>query len=456
MLKKKIVLFFLIISCIKLFAQSKESLLEKLREENHFEYNIIGFAPEESELYKSAQELVNLCDDNELIDLLNDKSPVVKCYVAYFIEDKDIKANWYEILLNEIKDYERLCFMHYDIGEISYAGDFIFDRLFSKKLSQTEQKKIELELVKKQSNLSFVGRILRSDEKSDALYEATRIWAAKGNSTAIFSLAKYGKKEDIPLIETLKDKDKALFFQACEYSIDDSYKPFLREYMISIMPKDHFSSEWRYFYKLLADYHDDFSKEIFDMAFSDKVNKNIQKYHLEFIFYAIKNFSDGYYDDYLRTLWLQYNLIDINVIDYFIKADKNFALENIKKALENSNEYFMNTDSLDYMIKTLHENNVELTDSFIRGIKKDSVTTFEIYMKNIGCIQRDDERIIDAMKTRLETETNPYVSLPLYKYLISLNDKSINDFLIKLYKKKKRSYQKWSLPKYEEILKSIR
>ncbi len=455
-MRKRIVLFFLIFFYVSLFAQSKESLLEKLRESNCFEYKMIGFAAEESELYKSAQELVNLCNDDELIDLLSDKSPVVKCYVAYFIADKDIKANWYEILLNEINDYERLCFMYYDIGEISYAGDFIFYRLFSKKLNQIEQKKIELELVKKQSNLYFVESILQSDEKSDELYEATRIWAAKGNATAIFSLAKYGKKEDIPLIETLKDKDKALYFQACEYSIDDSYKPFLREYMISILPKTHYSNEWSYFYKLVADYHDDFSKEIFDMAFSDKVNKNIQKYHLEFIFDAIKNFSDGYYDDYLRTLWLQYNFVDINIIDYFIKADKDFALENIKKALENSNKYFMNTDSLDYMIKTLYENNVELTDSFIRGIKKDLVTTFEIYMNNIGCIQKDDERIIDAMKTRLETETNPYVSLPLYKYLVSLNDKEINGYLIKLYKKKKRSYTKWSLPNYEEILKTIR
>ena len=455
-MRKRIVLFFLIFFCVSLFAQSKESLLEKLRKSNCFEYKMIGFAAEESELYKSAQELVNLCNDDELIDLLSDKSPVVKCYVAYFIADKNIKANWYEILLNEINDCEKLWLMSYDIGSITYAGDFIFETLFSKKLSQAEQKKIKLEMIKKQSNLYFVESILQSDEKSDELYEAARTWAVKGNAKAIFSLAKYGKKEDVPLIENLKDKDPSLYFRACKYLMDDSHKPFLREYMISIMPKDHYSNEWSYFYKSVADYHDDFSKEIFDMAFSDKVNKNIQEYHLEFIFDAIKDSSDGYYDEYLRILWLQYNLIDKNVIDHFIKADKNLALENIKKALDNSNEYFMNTDSLDYMIKTLHENKVDLTDSFIRGIKKDSVTTFEIYMDNIDCIQRDDKRIIDAMKTRLETETNPYVTLPLYDYLVSLNDKEINDYLIKLYKKKKRSYTKWSLPKHEEILKTIR
>ena len=266
-MRKRIVLFFLIFFCVSLFAQSKESLLEKLRESNCFEYKMIGFAAEESELYKSAQELVNLCNDDELIDLLSDKSPVVKCYVAYFIADKNIKANWYEILLNEINDCEKLWLMSYDIGSITYAGDFIFETLFSKKLSQAEQKKIKLEMIKKQSNLYFVESILQSDEKSDELYEAARTWAVKGNAKAIFSLAKYGKKEDVPLIENLKDKDPSLYFRACKYLMDDSHKPFLREYMISIMPKDHYSNEWSYFYKSVADYHDDFSKEIFDMAF---------------------------------------------------------------------------------------------------------------------------------------------------------------------------------------------
>ncbi len=63
----------LIISCVNGSAQSKENLLEKLRNANSFEYNVIGYSPEESELYKTAQELVNLCDDKELIDLLSDK-----------------------------------------------------------------------------------------------------------------------------------------------------------------------------------------------------------------------------------------------------------------------------------------------------------------------------------------------------------------------------------------------
>lgn len=452
-----IFLFFhiLIISCVNGSAQSKENLLDKLRNANSFEYNVIGYSPEESELYKTAQELVNLCDDKELIDLLSDKSPVVKCYAAHFVADRDIEADWYKILTDEITDYKKILFMAYDVGSFSYAGDFIFDTLFSKKLNQDEQKKIKLELIKKQSDLSFARSILLADEKSDELYEASRNWALKGNEEAIFSLAKYGKKEDSPLIETLKNKNKALYFRACRYSISDSYKDFLREYMISIMPEKHYFNEWEFFYKLVADYHDDFSKEIFDMAFSDKVNKDIQKYHLRYVFKAVKNFSDGFYDEYLETLWLQYNLIDKNVIDLFLKKDKSLALDKLKKALDNSNEYFMNTEVLDYMIKSLHKNNVDLTDFFIKGITKDSVTTLKVYMDNIDCIQGDDKRIVDAMKSRLNTETNSYVTLPLYKHLVSLNDKSINEYLIKQYKKKKKSYAKWSLPELKKILEPI-
>ena len=127
-----LILFLSIISCLNCFAQTKENLLENLRNANHFEYEIIGYAPEESELYKAAQELVNLCNDKEKILLLSDKSPVVRCYAAHFLADKNIKADWYKILTAEISDYDYISFSYYDIGNTTYAGDFILSTLFSK------------------------------------------------------------------------------------------------------------------------------------------------------------------------------------------------------------------------------------------------------------------------------------------------------------------------------------
>ncbi|MBQ1725934.1 MAG: hypothetical protein II039_00945 [Treponema sp.] len=408
---------FLFLSCTNVSSKKKEDILQKLRSANRYEDSVIGEGARKSKRYKDAEELMNLCSDREIIKLLNDKSPVVKCYAANFIQDRNIKANWYNILLKQAEDYSEVDFLLGDIGVVYYAGDFVLNSLFSKKLTESEQNKLKLELIKNQSKLNFANSILLGQDMSDELYAATREWALRGNANAIFSLAKYKKDEDLQLIDSLKDKDIDLFFKACQYNTRESLKPFLEEYMRSIMPKEHFYNEWASFYKLLADYHDDFTKKIFDMAFFDKVTAGIRKYHLEFIYDAIKDYLDGFYDDYLKILWTKHNLVDKEIIDYFLLTDKEFALEGLKTTLLNSNEYFFDTETLDYIIKAAYKNKIDLTEYFARAIKEDSVTTLEIYMKNMDCVQAGNKTIVNAVKARLENESNRYVTGPLTKYL---------------------------------------
>ncbi|MBQ2206116.1 MAG: hypothetical protein II413_02805 [Treponema sp.] len=408
---------FLFLSCTNVSGKKKEDILQKLRSANRYEDSVIGEGARKSKRYKDAEELMNLCGDREIIKLLNDKSPVVKCYAANFIQDRNIKANWYNILLKQAEDYSEVDFLLGDIGVVYYAGDFVLNSLFSKKLTESEQNKLKLELIKNQSKLNFANSILLGQDMSDELYAATREWALRGNANAIFSLAKYKKDEDLQLIDSLKDKDIDLFFKACQYNTRESLKPFLEEYMRSIMPKEHFYTEWKSFYKLVAVYHDDFSKKIFRLAFFDKVTARIRKYHLEFIYDAIKDYLDGFYDDYLKILWTKHNLVDKEIIDYFLLTDKEFALEGLKTTLLNSNEYFFDTETLDYIIKAAYKNKIDLTEYFARAIKEDSVTTLEIYMKNMDCVQAGNKTIVDAVKARLENESNRYVTGPLTKYL---------------------------------------
>ncbi|MBR6143505.1 MAG: hypothetical protein IKQ23_04385 [Treponema sp.] len=410
---------FLFLSCTNVSRKKKEDILQKLRSANRYEDSVIGEGARKSKRYKDAEELMNLCSDREIIKLLNDKSPVVKCYAATFIQDRDIKANWYNILLKQAEDYSEVDFLLGDIGVVYYAGDFVLNSLFSKKLTESEQNKLKLELIKIQSKLNFANSILLGQDMSDELYAATREWALRGNANAIFSLAKYKKDEDLQLIDSLKDKDIDLFFKACQYNTRESLKPFLEEYMCSIMPEEYFYTEWKSFYKLVAVYHDDFSKKIFRLAFFEKVTYNIRKYHLEFIYDAIKDYLDGFYDDYLKILWTKHNLVDKEIIDYFLLTDKEFALEGLKTTLLNSNEYFFDTETLDYIIKAAYKNKIDLTEYFARAIKEDSVTTLEIYMKNMDCVQAGNKTIVDAVKARLENESNRYVTGPLTKYLES-------------------------------------
>ncbi len=410
---------FLFLSCTNVSGKKKEDILQKLRSANRYEDSVIGEGARKSKRYKDAEELMNLCGDREIIKLLNDKSPVVKCYAANFIQDRNIKANWYNILLKQAEDYSEVDFLLGDIGVVYYAGDFVLNSLFSKKLTESEQNKLKLELIKNQSKLNFANSILLGQDMSDELYAATREWALRGNANAIFSLAKYKKDEDLQLIDSLKDKDIDLFFKACQYNTRESLKPFLEEYMRSIMPKEHFYNEWASFYKLVADYHDDFTKKIFDMALFDKVTYNIREYHLKDIYYAIKDRHDGFYDDYLKIFWTKYNWVDEEIIDYFLLTDKEFALEGLKMALLNSSEYhfLFYEETLDYIIKTAYKNKIDLTEYFARAIREDGLSTFEVYMNNMDCVQAGNKEIVAAMKDRLEKESAPYIISLLTKYL---------------------------------------
>ena len=151
------------------------------------------------------------------------------------------------------------------------------------------------------------------------------------------------------------------------------------------------------------------------MAFFDKVTYNIREYHLKDIYYAIKDRHDGFYDDYLKIFWTKYNWVDKEIIDYFLLTDKEFALEGLKTALLNSNEYFFlfDTETLDYMIKTAYKNKIDLTEYFERAIKEFSLDIFIVYMKNIDCIQGNKE-LVDAMNARMEKEGNPSLADPLF------------------------------------------
>ena len=155
-MRRAIFFVFLFVSCTNVSNNSnkKEELLQKLRSADRYEEAFIGVAADKSELYNDACELMNLCSDRELLKLLKDKSPVVKCYAASFVEDKNIKANWYNILLKETEDYSKIkqlsgCFCSED-----YTGDLMLDFLFNKKLTEAEQNKMKLAMVKKQSRLT--------------------------------------------------------------------------------------------------------------------------------------------------------------------------------------------------------------------------------------------------------------------------------------------------------------
>ena len=193
-MKKSVCLILMFFTFINLFSKPNEELLKTVRKATVYEEEIIGIEHRDSKVYKAAQEYMSACSDEEIMELLNDQNNIVRCYAARFINDRNIKADWYNILFNELENSEIINYQVYDLFYTSYVGDIFIEELFATKLNAEEQSKLKLQAIQKKSKLNFAKGILQSDEKSDELYKATREWALLKDEDAIFSLAKYQKK----------------------------------------------------------------------------------------------------------------------------------------------------------------------------------------------------------------------------------------------------------------------
>ena len=106
-MKKSVCLILMFFTFISLFSKPNEELLKTIRKATVYEDEIIGIGHWESKVYKAAQEYMSACSDKEIMELLNDQNNIVRCYAARFIKDRNIKADWYNILFSELENSEK-------------------------------------------------------------------------------------------------------------------------------------------------------------------------------------------------------------------------------------------------------------------------------------------------------------------------------------------------------------
>ena len=422
-------------------ANDLDSVLNKMRETNCYMGGAVsedGHTPYQYSLYEIVRDSAT---KSELKNLLSDKNGVIRAYALQALIERNEKMDWDKIALNALSDTEEIDTQFGCIVMNEKVGD-IFLYLLENHISQNTKDQIDIQLLKTQSPFLHTTELLHSDKKSEELYALTKNWALTGNKGAIFSLAKYQKKEDYELILSLKDKkENHLFFKACPYILNESLKPFFSEYMDSILPSKYCYTEWRDFYKSLAMFKDDFSKNELRKVFSSRTNKNIQKYHLEFITEALSTYTDGFYDDILFEMWENYNAVNLGTAKNLYSHDKARALSCMVSTLNNSDKYFSQTDTLAFSIETLLNENYDIRGIFIKKLPNLSIGVFEEFFKQINRFA--DVSVDEALLKRLKTEKNGYVALPIYEYLLSKKNSSFNTQILKIYEKNKATYRDW-------------
>ena len=222
-----------------------------------FEYDKINITHENSKLWLYASNLDSIATTEELYLLLNNRSPIVRCYS--FIALCNRKEDVFDFLINNLNDYEFLSSLHYDLPRGFKVSDFYIsharDILNNNQITQLDS----ILIFDEESKLEWRIHLVSQLTPHEKYYKVVRKLASEGNQTALVTLAKYQKKEDKELIlrdYSINDNNALIVKAIREYPDLEFYPYLIKKYKRNWSDRYHYWSEWRMLYQALAQYPD--------------------------------------------------------------------------------------------------------------------------------------------------------------------------------------------------------
>ncbi|MFM9988180.1 hypothetical protein [Flavobacterium sp.] len=427
--------------------------------------------------YDNFEELKKNTSKNQLTILTKHPNGVVRCYSFWALSTlKDIDI--FSIVKEHLNDETLIKTLFGCIGSDEKVGDFFINvatpnyiDLDSKKLSEIEFKKLDSILIYKENNLDSRYRAIENAEPTEFLYPKIRELVVKfNNQSALVTLSKYQKEQDIELILNSRDKtekeDNGYFFiyQAIQNFPNQKFIPLLDGNLRKTLDNTHYSQEWRQLYKAIATYKNEKALELLNVPFTQVTHENIKKYHIDFVYDAILSNKSSIYDALLWKIWEDEKLITMDGFKYLLQLNPSKTYELTKKELI-ENYQIKNTEVIPIISENMFNESLEETmlnfiiandKSFadiiiIDKIENADVHQFEIYSKKIQ--ESKDINFIEPLFKRLLVDDNPHVYLDIVQTLISFKDENINKKIIETRKKNKSMNENWGSNSLDKILK---
>ncbi|TPG42131.1 hypothetical protein [Flavobacterium pectinovorum] len=427
-------------------------IIKKIETVNVLMGSAVGAAGRTPKQFENFEELKKNASLEELIMLTNHPNAVVRCYSFWaLLRLKNIDL--FSIVKNHLGDDSMVQTQFGCIGSSEKVGDFYIqlvttdyedDDVSTKLLNERQLKILDSLLIYSENNLNMRFDAISKAEPTEDLYPKVRELVIKeNNQSALVTLAKYRKESDIELILKNKDIDEDAesgyfsTYKAIQNFPDVRFLPLLEKNLNNTLDEDYFSQEWRELYLAIASYKSQKSLELLSIPFTKVKNKDIKKYHIEFVNNAILVNKCKIYDDLLWKIWQEEHLITLESFKYFLQLNKaktlelskrefipNYQIKDIESIPKTRENMF--TESLEETILNfILINDKLLAYNLISDkIANETVSNFEIYCKKASELK--DRFFIEPLFKRMKTEDNAYVYLEIVETLISFKDDSIN------------------------------
>jgi len=460
-----------------LILKSTDKIVKEIEKINQ----LMGSAVYESGIrphqYDNFDKLKEIASKEELLELTNYPNGVVRCY-AFWALSYDKSVDLFPILIAHIGDYEVVNTQFGCIGSQEMVGDFFISvatpryvDLESKKNDSIQFLTLDSILIYSDSKLYAKSKAIYRAEPTDYLYPKIRELVVENNDqTALITLAKYRKIEDISLILTNSEKSKFdeggyyYTYKAIQEFPHPDFIPLLEKNLYKTLDNTHYSNEWKELYKAIASYKNEKSVELLKVPFTQVQHENIRTYHIDFVYSAIQLNKCEIYDSILWKMWEDENRISPDIYNYLMERDSLKAYDLTKKSMLQSDKVYSANINLNFnnlgstenltsiMLDEILKREKNMGIEIIReNIKSANVHQFPIFTDKV--IELKDSAFIEPLFNRFEKEWNAHVYLKIAQALLAYHDENINKRIIKTRKKNKNLNKDWGRVSLDKILK---
>lgn len=455
-------------------SNNTKKVVKKIEKINELMSSAVYASGTKPKQWGNFEELQKVSNKNELIELTNHPNGVVRSY-SFWALSYNKEVDLFSIVKNHLNDDGLINTQFGCIGGQDMVGDFFIQimtpkyiDLDSEKMDSKEMKELDSLLIYQLNKLSSRYNAINRAELTESLYPRIRELVIKEkNQSALVTLAKYNKKQDIEIIKNFRDetdKEEGGFYYtyvAMQQFPRQEYIYLLEDNLNKTLDNTHFSTEWRELYKAIASLKNEKALELLEIPFTKVQHQNIKKYHIDFVFDAILEFQIPLYDNLLWKIWVEENQRTLRSYKYLLSLNSSKAYELTKRELikdyqiqdpvfipslknvEESENFY------EYLLNVVIANDKDLSNKILKEqIENANVHNLPLFTSKVN----KQKMFLEPLFNRLETASNPHIYLNLIKTLIEFNDEDINKRIIEMRKKNNNLNENWGGKALDKLL----
>jgi hypothetical protein len=289
-----------------MFSNEIKQLSHDIAAENVLMGVAVGIAAVRPEQWDRYEKLAKLATDEELMALTNDTNAVVRCYAFQaLLERRHIDP--FHVLLLHLSDTANVHTRYGCIGNIQKVGDFYLACINTssggadiRRLNKTQQKIVDSMLIFGNNDLVARDELLNRLPVEHKYYSRVRGLVINENSLeAMIGLAKFKRRQDIPLIKDLLDKSdsrKQYYGLAAVVNFPDSeFFPLLKQIAENEMGKETYDNRHiAALYEAIVQYKNEASRVLLEKVIKEVSGKTFVG-HADLIFQALLRYPDSVY-----------------------------------------------------------------------------------------------------------------------------------------------------------------